>query len=78
MQFAQGMWMNSPSLIRTKVDWTDKAFEAREAVPGSSDYVQEAPIESEGINTPDSTESRIQTVWVGGAAVIKGKLELEI
>ena len=78
MQFAQGMWMNRPSLIRAKVDWMEIAFEAQEAVLESSGLVREAPIESEGKNKPDSTGSGIQTVWVGGAAVIKGKLELEI
>ncbi len=78
MQFAQGMWMNRPSLIRTKVDWMDTAFEAREAGLESSGLVPEAPMEFEGENTPDSTGPSIQTVWVGGAAVIKGKLELEI
>ncbi|SCZ80576.1 PhzF family phenazine biosynthesis protein [Acidaminobacter hydrogenoformans] len=80
MRFVQGMWMNKPSLIKARTVWSSTARQAGGDKLEESGLVPNVPLDPEGAheNDIDTLGSKLQTVWVGGSASIKGETELEI
>lgn len=82
MRFVQGMWMNKPSLIKARTVWSGTAGKADGDILETRGLVPDVPVDPKGKrendNDNDALESKLQTVWVGGAASIKGETEVEI
>jgi len=69
MSFAQGMWMGQPSRINARVLWHEADMEELKLEDASDNKANQ---------TEDLACSWIQSVWVGGSAVLVGNTVLEI
>lgn len=69
MSFAQGMWMGQPSRINARVLWAEDDAEA--LLP---DLMPDGEISPD----TDSEKPWINSVWVGGSAVLAGETVLDI